>query len=325
MEAFLLDIVNVIIYIMAQKIATLLVIVSILIAIVTCIVTIFIPEIRLFLGFDNTNSIPVEETSKIKCIGENFIANDENKELKGLAICELNLQPNEIIAGTAELFSDEKSDGSHLVCAVFVIQGPIKIRGLKLMNANWSFYENLSSEDVSKITQAKETEIQRKEGICFQKRVDYFTTSTLVKVSGHQEEGTRFDIILTGNYLITLKQGAYSPFPFEGMSDKEWRTLTYIYKNQQVSWKERVKAIPPDDPNVNYFEPSKTEIIGSIGEWEVTTFEEAESLGKIQSPLTLDLKSGDFLIFVAIDDLGWYFNPSANRGELYIEIKLVGQ
>jgi len=308
---------------MKDKVGLLVTILGLLIALAACIAAILvIPEFRLAVGLDEPTPTSIQQLPKIRCVGTNTIADNENGEISESSTCELNLQEHETIAGTTEGFADEMSNSS-LSCTVFVIKGPANIRGLKLANANWSYYENLDTEDANNILEAKETELRRQPGVCFQANVNYVVLPAIISVPGLQEDGIKFQIYITGKYSIQIADGAYSPFPFEGMSNKEWRTLIYIYKNQQVIWEERVKAIPPDNPNETYFEPSKTSIIGSIGEWEVTTQDEAERLGKIQTPLVFELQADDFLIFVPLDDMGWYRNPSDNRGEVYLEISLL--
>lgn len=81
----------------------------------------------------------------------------------------------------------------------------------------------------------------------------------------------------------------------------------HIYKNRPVEWGSRLDLIEPVNPD--HF----------VGEWEKPSKNEAES-GAVGMNFPVDLQSGDYLIFMPVDEQASY---SDNRGEVVLSIELI--
>jgi len=139
-----------------------------------------------------------------------------------------------------------------------------------------------------------------------------------VAIPSNSSEGITFVAKQQGQYTFTYAGGAYSPEPAAQPADKQWRTRIQVYKNRQIEWGPR-QLNPQDDPNFPYREPVLPDAV-FMGNYFVATQAEATGAGKSASPLSFDLHVDDYLIFVAMDDKGFYGN---NQGAVTFEVFLV--
>jgi len=136
----------------------------------------------------------------------------------------------------------------------------------------------------------------------------YPTYVEIIRVPGYAENGFTFNCKIDGRYVITIDSGAYSGWPSDDHPGYNgWRTRIHIYKNRSVEWGSRADFIEPVRPDY------------AIGQWEKPSKNEAESAA-LGMNITVDLQSGDYLIFMPIDEQDSY---SDNRGEVVLNIELV--
>lgn len=143
------------------------------------------------------------------------------------------------------------------------------------------------------------------------------TSLGMLHIPGSREEGVRFTASRKGRYIFTYAGGAYSPWPEAQPAQARWRTGISVYKNRPIEWIQRPHG-PEDDKSFIYKEPSNPD--GFIGNYDVTTQSKAISIAQAASNLQFDLRAGEYLIFVAMDDQGWYNNPAPNVGEVIFEV-----
>ncbi|MEM4203972.1 MAG: hypothetical protein QXS54_07885 [Candidatus Methanomethylicaceae archaeon] len=141
-------------------------------------------------------------------------------------------------------------------------------------------------------------------------------------IPGNLEEGVRFIANKNGRYIFTYIGGAYSPWSDAQPTQARWRTSIAVYRNRPIEWAQRPYN-PEDDKSIIYKEPSNPD--GFIGQYDVTTQSEAISVAKSASSLQFDLQAGEYLIFIALDDQGWYNNPAPNIGEVIFEISFISR
>ena len=139
-----------------------------------------------------------------------------------------------------------------------------------------------------------------------------------IAVIANSSEGITWVAKQRGQYTFRYVGGAYSPEPAAQPTDKQWRTKIQVYKNRQIEWGPR-QLNPQDDPDFPYREPVSSDAV-FMGNYFVVTQAEATSAGELASPLSFDLQPNDYLIFVAIDDKGFY---SDNQGAVIFEVFLV--
>lgn len=109
--------------------------------------------------------------------------------------------------------------------------------------------------------------------------------------SARAQEGTRYTATESGRYSFLISGGAYST---TASGSTGWATQMWVYKNRAVQWYE-VEANPPA--------VSPDGRVGDLG--GQSSAEEAEAAGA-GSSLAFDLAAGDYLLFVAPDNRGWY-------------------
>ena len=141
-----------------------------------------------------------------------------------------------------------------------------------------------------------------------------------IRVPGSAEEGVKFVAEEDGEYVFTYVEGAYSPWPGADPEQPRWRTRINVYRNRSILWRQRPYN-PEDDRSIVYREPSEPDAY--IGNYEVTTWEGAVGAARSSGVLRFELRRGDFLIFVAVDDQGWYNDPAPNVGEVVFEVTAV--
>jgi hypothetical protein len=139
-----------------------------------------------------------------------------------------------------------------------------------------------------------------------------------IAVTANSSEGITWIAKQRGQYTFRYVGGAYSPESSAQPADKQWRTRIQVYKNRQIEWGPR-QLNPQDDPNFPYREPVSPDAV-FMGNYFVVTQAEATSAGKSASPLSFDLQMNDYLIFVAMDDKGFYGD---NQGAVTFEVFLV--
>jgi len=137
------------------------------------------------------------------------------------------------------------------------------------------------------------------------------------KILGNSEEGSRFVASQKGQYTFKYTSGSYSTWPTAQSTEIKWRTRINIYKNRPISWEQRPYN-PEDDKTLIYKEPRSADSI--FGNYNVATQSDSIQFAQTQSQFTFNLNSGDYLIFVAIDDQNWYNNPAPNIGDITFEI-----
>lgn len=134
-------------------------------------------------------------------------------------------------------------------------------------------------------------------------------------VPGYEELGVRWTAPADGRYIITIVGGAYSPVP---TADYEpgptgWFSTLYIYMDRDVEWDVR-----PESGLVGPVDPDK--IIGSGDMRDTQADAERDAKGMQQ---VIDMIRGGYLVFVAIDERGFYDTPGINRGEVTISVELM--
>ena len=141
-----------------------------------------------------------------------------------------------------------------------------------------------------------------------------------IRVPGSAEEGIKFVADQDGRYVFMYTSGAYSPWPGAEPTQPRWRTRINVYKNRPILWGQRPYN-PEDDRSIVYKEPRNPDAY--IGNYDVATQDEAIRVAQSSGTLQFDLHAGDYLIFVASDDQGWYNNPGPNIGEVVFEVTVV--
>ncbi|MBI3175128.1 MAG: hypothetical protein HYZ25_15485 [Chloroflexi bacterium] len=126
-----------------------------------------------------------------------------------------------------------------------------------------------------------------------------------ISVPGNSSEGIRFTATQAGTYSFKYISGSYSTYPENKkppVGTLTWLTSIRVFKNRPIAWNGIAISDDPDYSVVDfsyYSSPS-----------------EVENLAK-GSVLTVSLLQGDYLIFVAVDELPHY---SDNPGAVVFEV-----
>ncbi len=126
-----------------------------------------------------------------------------------------------------------------------------------------------------------------------------------ISVAGNSSEGTKFTATQTGIYIFKYIGGSYSTYPSSKkppVGTLTWLTGIRVFKNRAVEWNGIAISDYSDYRAVDYaYYASASEV---------------ENIAK-GSILTVSLQKGDYLIFVAVDELPYY---SDNPGEVKFEV-----
>ena len=126
-----------------------------------------------------------------------------------------------------------------------------------------------------------------------------------ISVLGNSSEGTKFIASQAGRYTFKYVSGSYSTYPASKTPPAgtlTWLTAIRVFKNRPVEWNGIAINNYSDYRAVDY------SFFASANE--------AEKVAK-GSVLTVSLLQGDYLIFVAVDELPFY---SDNPGEVVFEV-----
>lgn len=257
--------------------------------------------------------------TRIKCSGASIGHTDYRWELQGNAICDISLESGEVLIGTATTFGVFQDPDP---CTVFAFEGPAEFADLRLSDATLTLHTAI--DDAAVVGALLEGSMQDLEGRVVscshrQRGITQFRLPYTFSVPGSQEEGIAYTAVLPGRYNIGVVDGAYSSYP-EGSGYGVWRTRINVYVNRLVEWGERKREHQDDNTTLVYLEPVNPD--GIIGSAEISTQERANIAGVSWPPLTFDLEAREYLVFVPIDDKGWYKNPEPNRGQVILQISL---
>lgn len=126
-----------------------------------------------------------------------------------------------------------------------------------------------------------------------------------ISVPGNSSEGTKFTATQAGIYSFKYVSGSYSTYPTSKTPPAgvlTWLTAIRVFKNRPVEWNGIAISNYSDYRAVDYaYYASASEV---------------ENIAK-GSVLTVSLLQGDYLIFVAVDELPYY---SDNPGEVVFEV-----
>lgn len=126
-----------------------------------------------------------------------------------------------------------------------------------------------------------------------------------ISVPGNSSEGTKFTATKAGIYAFKYTGGSYSTYPESKKPPAgtlTWLTAVRVFKNRPVEWNGIAISNYSDYRAVDYaYYASASEV---------------ENIAK-GSVLTVSLLQGDYLIFVAVDELPYY---SDNPGEITFEV-----
>ncbi|MCL4271556.1 MAG: hypothetical protein KJZ72_18505 [Anaerolineales bacterium] len=126
-----------------------------------------------------------------------------------------------------------------------------------------------------------------------------------ISVSGNSSEGTKFTATQAGIYTFKYISGSYSTYPASKTPPAgilTWLTAIRVFKNRPVEWNGIAISSSSDYRAVDYaYYASASEV---------------ENIAK-GSVLSISLLQGDYLIFVAVDELPYY---SDNPGEVVFEV-----
>ena len=126
-----------------------------------------------------------------------------------------------------------------------------------------------------------------------------------ISIAGNSSEGTKFTAPQAGVYTFKYISGSYSTYPASKTPPAgtlTWLTAIRVFKNRLVEWNGIAVSNSSDYRAVDYaYYASASEV---------------ESIAK-GSVLTVSLLQGDYLIFVAVDELPYY---SDNPGEVIFEV-----
>lgn len=142
-----------------------------------------------------------------------------------------------------------------------------------------------------------------------------------ITLQGASEEGFKFVAPQDGQYIFKYSSGVYSPFPNADPGRPQWRTGVSVYLNRPIVWVQRQRN-PEDSSSITYREPGQSDDYFSTYVKGVTRAE-ATALAQAAPSLQFGLRKGEYLIFVATDDQGWYVNPAPNVGEVIFDVQLL--
>ena len=258
--------------------------------------------------------------SRIRCQGESVTESSGRWEIQGQATCGFELLADELVVGAA--MSIDTPDISPR-CLIFAFGGPSEIHGITLSEAVMTLHGGPADNALQRgLIDSAIGELRNTKPECDDKGIGLIELPKTVEVPGSSEDGVRYDAPFTGEYTIRSVSGAYSSYPV-GHPDSLWRTKVNIYLNGPIKWDERLRTHRNDAPDLVYEEPRDPDY--SIGNEEIPIKVVAEQAGTTSPPVLLHLEMGDRLIFMPIDDKGWYNNPGPNPGGVVLQIPFTSE
>jgi hypothetical protein len=236
-------------------------------------------------------------------------------EIGGQASCDFELLPGEVLAGGAASLVELDSPTN---CLVFAFGGPAQFAEIRLTDAFMALHSGVMDDSVrAGLLDSATNDLRSAVPECDRSGITYIVLPQIISIPGSYEQGVRYTVPLAGEYEINIVGGTYSSYPI-GHPNSLWRTRINIYVNRPIEWAQRQRTHEIDDPSLLYLEPSNPDSF--IGAEEILSREAADLAGTTSPPASLNLQRGDFLIFVPIDDQGWYDNPQPNPGEVTLRI-----
>jgi hypothetical protein len=133
---------------------------------------------------------------------------------------------------------------------------------------------------------------------------------TRLELSPVTEEGIVFQCDRSGQYIVTIESGVYSPW--SGGAGGQWRSYFMIYRNEQVNWQQNQFGFVAPAPGSN-----ETGAIGLM-ERPDQTREQAEqaAIGRFTR---VSCEAGQYLRFIGADERGAYAD---NFGSVMVRIDI---
>ena len=126
-----------------------------------------------------------------------------------------------------------------------------------------------------------------------------------ISVLGNSSEGIKFTATQAGVYMFKYIGGAYSTYPSNKTPPAgtlTWLTAVRVFKNRPVEWNGIAISNSSDYRAVDYAYYASANEVENIANGSI---------------LTVSLLKGDYLVFVAVDELPYY---SDNPGEVNFEV-----
>ncbi len=126
-----------------------------------------------------------------------------------------------------------------------------------------------------------------------------------ISVPGNSSEGIKFSATQAGIYSFKYVSGSYSTYPASKTPPAgtlTWLTAIRVFKNREVDWNGIAISNNSDYRAADFAYYSSASEVENIAQGSI---------------LTVALKKGEFLIFVAVDELPYY---SDNPGEVIFEV-----
>ncbi len=256
---------------------------------------------------------PVQRQN-VDCGSANVIGSMNTGNIVGQANCEIQLALGEAIAGAAQQLNNSAT------CVEFFIQGPVSIANLQVVNANWTIYRNpeFNDQQVSDYLENERNRLTREVRDCSSTTLDTILIPSVILVPSNSEQGVMFSAPFDGIYSIQIVGGAYSTHSINDPIEytDRWRTAIAVYVNRGIDWQPRPYG-DTDTLNITYLEPRNADYtLGSLGNRSQSA---AMNVGISSQSEEVDMRVGDYLVFVAIDDQGWY---ATNQGEVEVRLSL---